>query len=192
MANAMSTDGHVRNLSLSIGPRHQAHDHDHREGGGDALRRVAVSRARVSRVGSGRRLRLASSVGRRLRLDYFSRVVGDGGWALALHGRREWAWMSRLVQAEFPAARQDDRRQQTERLVTHRMGQLDALGLELFDGRVHIVAGEIELVVTGALGRMGSELAGGSPKISQPSPASTDGNPSTSLKSFRTPCASLL
>ena len=40
------------------------------------------------------------------------------------------------------------------------MGQLDALGLELLDGRVHVVTHEIELVVTGALGRMGSELRG--------------------------------
>jgi hypothetical protein len=41
--------------------------------------------------------------------------------------------VSRLVQTELAAGRQDDRRQQTERLVAHRLRQLDALGLELLD-----------------------------------------------------------
>jgi hypothetical protein len=68
--------------------------------------------------------------------------------------------VSRLVQAEFAAARQDDRRQQTERLVAHRMGQLDTFGLQLFDSCMHVVAHEVELVVISALSRMGSELRG--------------------------------
>jgi transcriptional regulator with XRE-family HTH domain len=67
--------------------------------------------------------------------------------------------MPRLVQPEFTAARQPDRRHEAEPLIADGPGDVDALGLQLSDGRVDVVAHEVELVPAGLVRGMGCQLS---------------------------------
>ena len=70
------------------------------------------------------------------------------------------SWVSGLVKAEFAAAGQLDRCQQSEALVADRTAELDSLALEFVDGRVGVVAHEVELVMAGLVGWVGGQFGG--------------------------------
>src|SRR5207244_3935319 len=66
----------------------------------------------------------------------------------------------RLVESELAPSRKSDRGEQSEAFVADRAAELDSLSLELGNGRMDVVAHEIELVATGPVSRVRGELSG--------------------------------
>src|SRR5262245_16012918 len=65
-----------------------------------------------------------------------------------------------LVQPKLAASRQSDRGHAPEALFTDRPGEVDSLRVQLCDGRLDVIAHEVELVPAALLGRMGRQLRG--------------------------------
>jgi hypothetical protein len=101
--------------------------------------------------------------------------------------------VSRLIYPEPAAAWQADIRQTAPGLVGDWALDLDSLAFEPCDCGVDVFAEQVEFLAafSGSAGCTASS-AGESAKISQPSPASTEQSPSTSLKKARSASASLL
>ena len=66
--------------------------------------------------------------------------------------------MSRLVDAEIATSGQSDRGKSTEARIGWRRHEFDPVGGEFGDGRVDVVAHQIQLVPAGTLGRMYAHL----------------------------------
>jgi hypothetical protein len=90
--------------------------------------------------------------------------------------------VARLVETQLDPAGESDGRQQAPALVADRPGDLDPLGLEGGHRGGDVVAQQVQL----------GPAAGGSAKISQPPPASTDRVPSTLARAARVASASSL
>jgi hypothetical protein len=65
-----------------------------------------------------------------------------------------------LVQPELAAARQSDGGREPEALVADRPGDLDPFGFQVGDGRLDVIAHEVELVLAALFGRVGRQLRG--------------------------------
>ena len=78
-----------------------------------------------------------------------------------------------LVQRQLATPRNRERRQPTPRLVANRTSELDAVLLQLLDGRFDVVAHQIELIAAVILGRIGRELGG---RQSEDQPSSSGGS----------------
>src|SRR4029453_16785961 len=63
-----------------------------------------------------------------------------------LNDQHRWVWVARLGPPELAAARQPDRRHEPEPLIADGPRDVDAFGLQLSDGRMDVVADEVELV----------------------------------------------
>ena len=68
--------------------------------------------------------------------------------------------MLRLGESELAPSRKSDRGEQSKAFVADRAAELDSLSLELGNGRMDVVAHEIELVATGLVSRVSGELSG--------------------------------
>src|SRR5262245_46680733 len=68
--------------------------------------------------------------------------------------------MSWLVESDLATAGQAKRRHQAEALVADLLRELDPLGAQLFDRRANVIAHQVQLVVSIAVGRMGGQLGG--------------------------------
>jgi hypothetical protein len=68
--------------------------------------------------------------------------------------------MPRLIEAELASVGKPNRRLEPEALLAHGPDDVGALAGELVEGRVDVVAHQVELVSAGAVGGMRGELGG--------------------------------
>src|SRR5439155_5190012 len=98
--------------------------------------------------------------------------------------------MLRLVEADVAGAGNLQPGQESPALVGERRDELDAFLLELVHRLFDVLAHQVELVLARLRRGVDGSSAGGSAKISQPSPPSTFGNSRTSRKKARAASAS--
>jgi hypothetical protein len=65
-----------------------------------------------------------------------------------------------LVEAEFVAVGHPDRGDPSPLFLADRSAELDPLAFEFPDGRLDVIAHEVELVMTGIVSRVGGQLCG--------------------------------